>query len=255
MIAILSDIHGNLEALEAVLVDADRFAPDRWICLGDVVGYGPDPVECLLHAMNFSVVLKGNHEQALHLSLLESLEKAVPFWPPTLANSISKTMQLIRSSQHFSKIEAFLAAQPRFFRFQESLFVHGSPRDYTNNEYVFPEDVYATDKMKAIFAKFDSLCFCGHTHVPGIFTANQGWKFSSPPESDFQHRLDDDYKVLCNVGSVGQPRDDDPRACYVLFDGSTIVFRRVEYDVEVTRQKIHDSDDDDMFGDRLLVGR
>src|SRR5207249_838750 len=121
----------------------------------------------------------------------------------------------------------FLAARPRSHQEDGVLYVHASPRAPLT-EYVFPEDVHNGRKMEQIFAQIDRCCFVGHTHAPGVF-AGVG-KFLTPAGEDFTYRLNGP-KVLCNVGSVGQPRDGDWRACYVLFDGETIRYRRVPYDV------------------------
>ena len=107
------------------------------------------------------------------------------------------------------------------------LFVHGSARNPLN-EYVFPEDIYNPRKMEKIFQIVDKYCFQGHTHVPGIFTENL--QFFSPADLGYTYKLDG-KKTLINVGSVGQPRDGDRRACYVLLDKDVVTFRRVEYDV------------------------
>ena len=151
----------------------------------------------------------------------------------------------------------FLAERPRTFRENGLLFVHGSARNPLN-EYVFPEDIYNQRKMERIFALVERYCFQGHTHVPGIFTEQMPddlYQFHSPEEIDYVHRLDG-RKTLCNVGSVGQPRDGDWRACYVLLDGDTIRYRRVEYDIDTTIKKIYAIPDlENFLGDRLRDGR
>ena len=132
------------------------------------------------------------------------------------------------------------------------LFVHGSPRNPLN-EYVFPEDIYNQKKMEKLFSLVEHHCFQGHTHVPGVFTQNLN--FFSPEEIGYQYSLSDE-KAMMNVGSVGQPRDGDPRACYVIIDNDLVRYRRVEYPVEKTRQKIYDTPElDNFLGDRLLDGR
>ena len=137
------------------------------------------------------------------------------------------------------------------------LFVHGSARDPLH-EYVYPEDCLDLGKMQRVFAQVGRYCFQGHTHVPGIFieqAPDDLYQFHSPEEIDYQHRLDG-RKTLCNVGSVGQPRDGDWRACYVLLDGDTINFRRVEYDIDSTVKKIYAVPDlENFLGDRLRDGR
>ena len=153
---------------------------------------------------------------------------------------------------------------PRKIDEGEILFVHGSPRDATN-EYVFPEHALEADKMNSLMGRFDGLCFQGHTHIPGVFAMTQDdeepdrreYTFLAPEERDNRFRLDS-IKAMINVGSVGQPRDENPRACYVVLDLETkeLEFRRVTYDVQTTRSKIHAIEElDNMLGDRLLAGR
>lgn len=136
------------------------------------------------------------------------------------------------------------------------LYVHGSPRNHLN-EFVFPEDIYNQKKMEKIGMQFDRVCFNGHTHVPGVFVdlGSGVWQFFAPEECGDEFRIAG-QRVLCNVGAVGQPRDGDWRACYVLFDGETIRFQRVEYDVDTTVQKIYAIPELMNFhGDRLREGR
>jgi diadenosine tetraphosphatase ApaH/serine/threonine PP2A family protein phosphatase len=255
MWAIISDIHGNLEALQAVLADIEQHRPERILCLGDIVGYGPDPVECLDLVMKhaeFSVL--GNHDQG---ALFDPSG-----WSPAAERAIFWTReQLERRPPGGGDIAdlrwEYLSNLPRTHREGDILFVHGSARNPVN-EYVFPEDIYHQRKMESVFGAIERYCFQGHTHVPGIFleaVPGDLYEFNSPDEIEFVHQLDG-RKTMCNVGSVGQPRDGDPRACYVLLDGETIRFRRVPYDFETTRQKIHDNPElDDFLGDRLREGR
>ena len=103
---------------------------------------------------------------------------------------------------------------------------------------MFPEDIYNSRKMERIGALFDRVCFCGHTHVPGVFIerASGEWEFIHPKDCENGFAVGG-CKLICNVGSVGQPRDGDDRACYALFDGERIWFRRVDYDLETTIRK------------------
>ena len=150
----------------------------------------------------------------------------------------------------------FLAGLPRCHRDEDVLYVHGSPRNHLN-EYVFPEDISNERKMTALGKQFDRICFNGHTHVPGIFVERGlgRWDFIGSEECNAGFPVAE-QRVICNVGAVGQPRDGDSRACYVLFDGARIWFRRVVYDVEVTIRKIYAIEAlDNFFGDRLRAGR
>jgi diadenosine tetraphosphatase ApaH/serine/threonine PP2A family protein phosphatase len=251
--AIISDIHNNLEALQAVLRDIDSHGVSQIYCLGDVLGYGPNPCECLDIIMaRTSVVILGNHDQAVMVDpdgFSSGAEQAIFWTRRTLENaSDPKSVR--------DKRWDFLSQRPRSHREDDFLFVHGSARNPLN-EYVFPEDVYNQRKMERIFALVGKYCFQGHTHVPGIF--NEALQFQSPEELDYIHKLDG-RKTLCNVGSVGQPRDGDWRACYILIDedptGPTIRFRRVEYDIETTVAKIYAINDlNNFLGDRLREGR
>jgi diadenosine tetraphosphatase ApaH/serine/threonine PP2A family protein phosphatase len=250
--AIISDIHSNLEALQAVLADIAKQPVQEIYCLGDVVGYGPNPRECVDLVMKCKVVLLGNHDQG-------ALFDPDGFNPPA-ERAIFWTRAQLEAADNRPATDRrweFLAERPRSFRENGCLFVHGSARNPLN-EYVFPEDIYNQRKMERIFALVERTCFQGHTHVPGIFTEQLPqdlYQFHSPEEVGFVYRLDG-RKTLCNVGSVGQPRDGDWRACYVLLDGDTIRYRRVEYDIDSTVKKIYAIPDlENFLGDRLRDGR
>jgi predicted phosphodiesterase len=246
--AIISDIHSNLEALQAVLDDIAAQKVSDVYCLGDVVGYGPNPRECVDMVMQCKIVLLGNHDQGAMFDpegFNPPAERAI-FWT---RNQLEAPVE---NRQARERRWEFLAERPRTHRENSFLYVHGSARNPLN-EYVFPEDIYNQRKMERIFALVERYCFQGHTHVPGIFTENL--EFHSPEDVEFVYRLDG-RKTLCNVGSVGQPRDADWRACYILLDGETIRYRRVEYDIESTIKKIYAIPElENFLGDRLRDGR
>jgi predicted phosphodiesterase len=246
--ALISDIHSNLEALQAVLEDIKKSNVDEIYCLGDIVGYGPNPRECVDLVMDCKVVLLGNHDQGAMFDpdgFNPSAERAI-FWTRAQLESPNENRHLTE------KRWEFLAERPRSHREEGFLYVHGSARNPLN-EYVFPEDIYNQRKMERIFALVDRYCFQGHTHVPGIFTENL--QFFSPEEVEYTYKLNG-RKTLCNVGSVGQPRDGDWRACYVLLADETINYRRVEYDIDSTIKKIYEIPDlENFLGDRLRDGR
>ena len=254
MKAIISDIHSNLEALEAVLADIASNNVTEIYCLGDIIGYGPNPRECIDLAMQCQMVLLGNHDQG-------AMFDPDGFNPPAERAIFWTRQQLESSAENRTKREKrweFLADRPRTFKEDSLLFVHGSARNPLN-EYVFPEDIYNQRKMDRIFALIERYCFQGHTHVPGVFTESlndDSYQFQSPEDLiNATHRLDD-RKTMVNVGSVGQPRDANWRACYVLLNGADLTFRRVEYDIETTIRKIHDTPElDNFLGDRLRDGR
>lgn len=250
--ALISDIHANLEALTAVLEHIRGQKADQIVCLGDIVGYGPDPAACLdLVIQHSQLTILGNHDQAV-------LFDPAGFNPVAL-RAIFWTRDQMESSSSgdpdtIDRRWDFLGELPKRHDEGEFLFVHGSPRDPTN-EYVFPEHIYDRERMANLFQRVQKYCFQGHTHIPGVFTA--GGSFLPPDEIDRVYSLGDE-KAMFNVGSVGQPRDEDPRACYVILDGDerTVTFHRVDYDAQTTRKKILAiSDLDNMLGERLINGR
>lgn len=246
--ALISDIHSNLEALRAVLEDIRGQDIREIYCLGDIVGYGPNPRECLETVYAFTVCILGNHDQA-------ALFDPDGFNPVALRAIYWTREQLEAGSGNQSAINRrwdFLGELPRIRDEGDFLFVHGSPREPTN-EYVFPEDVYNQRKMQDLFGRIQQYSFQGHTHIPGVFT--EAGEFISPEECDYCFDLND-AKAMVNVGSVGQPRDSDPRACYAILDERTLSFRRVAYPLEDTIAKIYAEPYlDNMLGDRLREGR
>jgi predicted phosphodiesterase len=249
MKALISDIHGNLEALEAVLVDIAQYDVGAIYCLGDVVGYGPNPRECLdIVAERCQVVVMGNHDQGAIFdpsNFNGVAERAIHWTRRALEEPLPSRAAADRRWE-------FLGECPRTHREESTLYVHASPR-HPLNDYIFPEDVFNQSKMDRLFRLIDRYCFHGHTHVGGIIT--DSLQFHAPDEIDYVWHLDE-RKTFINVGSVGQPRDGDWRACYVLLDDTTVYYRRLEYDIEKTIQKIYDEPDlDDFLGNRLREGR
>ena len=247
--AIISDIHGNYEALQAVFAHIHEQSIEEIYCLGDIVGYGPNPCECLDAVIDDCVVcLLGNHDQGALFDpegFNSGAERAI-FWTRD---------QLENARDDASKSDRrwdFLGALPRIHRDDPWLFVHGSPRNPVN-EYVFPEDIYNQKKMDKLFSLVPQGCFQGHTHVPGIFTESRG--FVTPEEAGYNYKFTD-QKFLCNVGSVGQPRDGDNRSCYVVLQDDHLTYHRVDYDIDTTVEKIYKIPElDDFLGDRIKQGR
>ena len=245
--AIISDIHGNYEALQAVLAHIREQSIEEIYCLGDIVGYGPNPCECLDAVIDgCAVCLLGNHDQGALFDpegFNSGAERAI-FW----------TREQLENARDDAKSDRrwdFLGALPRIHRDDPWLFVHGSPRNPVN-EYVFPEDIYNQKKMEKLFSLVPQGCFQGHTHVPGIFTESYG--FVTPEEAGYNYEFAD-RKFLCNVGSVGQPRDGDNRSCYVVLQDDHLTYHRVEYDIDTTVEKIYKIPElDDFLGDRIKQG-
>jgi predicted phosphodiesterase len=248
--AIVSDIHGNLAALEAVMEDIDQCSVDRIVCLGDVIGYGPNPCECLDRAMEFAFCVLGNHDSSALFDpegFNVAAEQAI-FWTRAQIECGVDGPDASRRRMQF------ICGLPRTVEEGSVLFVHGSPRGPTN-EYVFPEDTQNVKKMDKLFSLVSHLCFQGHTHVPGVFTSDLRFVRPIDAASGYDAR-DRGERLMINVGSVGQPRDGDPRSCYVIFDQETIEVRRVLYDVERTVQAIEAAPElDNFLGYRLREGR
>lgn len=249
MLAIISDIHSNLEALTAVFAEIDRRGITDVVCLGDVIGYGPNPMECLdIIADRCRITLMGNHDFAVFyepFNFNSGAEQAC-FWT---RNCFETDPDPVRRGRRWK----FLGNLPVRFKQGNILGVHASPRRPIN-EYIFPDDIYTNPgKFVSIFERFDKICFVGHTHVPGVFL--EGPDFYSPDELDGKFELADE-KAIINVGSVGQPRDRDPRSSFVVLTETAVEFVRVPYDVETTIKKVEDIDDlDDFLGTRLRDGR
>lgn len=262
--AIISDIHGNLEALEAVLKDIERQGVKRIFSLGDVIGYNPNPVECLEISRNFALNLMGNHEAA------------VLDWE--LVNDFSDEA---RASLEWTrkKLTPELLDYLRTFvlRHEEGdgkfIYVHGSPRPgFETRDYVYPSPfggmgsrAWEVD-MSNIFKHVNQICFIGHLHIPFILPENLVSSISreSPTETPVYFAYPDrkylitntDRKIIVNVGSVGQPRDRDNTACYVILYGDSFVFRRVSYNFQETRGKLQKIPElDPNSGHRLERGR
>lgn len=250
--AIVSDIHGNLEALQAVLEDIHSQNVEEIFCLGDIIGYGPNPCECIDSAMQFDMCILGNHDQGALFDpegFSSGAERAI-FWTREQLESSSRNGE--DDSQQQAQRWSFLGSLPRVHQLENAIFVHGSARNPLN-EYVFPEDVYNNRKLDRIFGLIESHCFQGHTHVPGIFSDE--YRFQSPQELNGKHRLGRG-KSMINVGSVGQPRDGDSRSCYVILDEDQVEYRRVEYPLDTTVEKIYSIPElDNFLGDRLREGR
>ncbi len=277
MFAIISDIHSNLAALETVLADIEQRGVTEIICLGDVIGYGPNPRECLdLVREKCRLCIMGNHDHAV-------------LYEPTNFNAAAEraaywTRQVLEAEPDLELRNArweFLGNLAVRARREDLLFVHASPRRPIN-EYIFPEDVFTNpQKVIANFDRLDGrLCFVGHTHQPGVFLDDP---YFDPPNElpDSPFFIVDDERAIVNVGSVGQPRDRDPRASYVLVypygdddedsmalgSGNLVAqalrcsveqveFVRLEYDIDATAKRIFDEPAlDDMLGQRLYEGR
>jgi len=252
--AFISDLHGNLEALRAVLADIESRDADRILCLGDTVNYGPNPAECLAIVRRLDGTLLGNHEEAV-------LKEPVGFNP--VASAAARWTRSVLEPGFASgrpkwELWTFMGRLPVRHEEGEMLLVHAAPQSPTD-EYLLPSDVdpvlgKLSDRLKAAFELVTRVCFVGHTHLPGVFL--ESGEFLTPADLGGGHRVRDDVKAIYNVGSVGQPRDRDPRACYATYDGEAVRYHRVPYDAEATCAKVRAIRRlPDWCGERLLAGR
>jgi diadenosine tetraphosphatase ApaH/serine/threonine PP2A family protein phosphatase len=248
MIALISDIHSNIEALEAVTADIADRKIERIFCLGDIVGYGPDPRACLDRVMQCEMAIMGNHDHAVFMEpagFNTPAETAVFWTRRTLDSEPDEAKRLKRWE--------FVARMQEFRETDNVLFVHGSPRR-PMHEYLFPDEAeLSMTRLMEVFDLVQHVCFVGHTHLPGVFL--ETYEFMTPAQIGYKYTITD-RKAIINVGSVGQPRDMDPRACYATLDGREVRWHRVPYDHKKTAEKILATKElDEFLANRLAEGR
>ncbi|RXT53490.1 metallophosphatase family protein [Bosea sp. Tri-44] len=244
-IAILSDIHANREAFEAVLAAVRRLEPDRLVLLGDIVGYGPEPGFCVDAARELvaagALCIRGNHDEAaVH--------------GPTGMTPNAHEAALWTRAQLSTEQSAFLGDLPLTAELDGTLFVHASARDPTAWHYV--RDVRGAE---ACLAATDArMVICGHTHLPTIFYARPGREpVAFIPLRNVPAPLSAVHRHVVVVGAVGQPRDGDPAACFALLDTQApeVTMVRAPYDTQETARKIKAAGLPDWLGLRLQIGR
>ena len=288
--AFISDIHANVHAFKAVLEDVRQHDIDRMVCLGDVIGYGPDPIECLdLVQEHCALTLLGNHDFACRTEPVNFnfMARDAALWTRDRLD-----LPYPDESARDRRI-AFLDSLPVRRLLDEDrrfLCVHGSSRHPTN-EYVFPDDGANMERMKPLFGRFEGICFEGHTHWPGVFVCEprdegedvcafyrglceegrQG-SFGGGTPSGIDRlvlRLSEGNKYIVNPGSVGQPRDGDSWASWAILEtpdedpgaDPVLTFHRTNYDWMLVRERIEqyrrDGDGrlDPFLGERLGMGR
>ncbi|HIG83255.1 MAG: metallophosphoesterase family protein [Verrucomicrobiales bacterium] len=237
--AIFGDIHANLEALNAVLEDANENDCSHFVCIGDIVGYNANPKECLVAVKGLDCpVVKGNHDEMvasdIELVGLNPLAEQSMTWTRENLTQEDKTylinLKLVRQVRDFTIVHATL----------------DSPEGWG----------YVTSKFHALESfgyQYTPVCFIGHTHVPAFYIKTSSVEELGGRVLD----MENGKKYLINVGSVGQPRDGDPRASYCIYDlgGQRILNRRVEYDIKSAQRKIIDAGLPDKLADRLSHGK
>lgn len=237
-VAVLADIHANLEALEAVLISAENERVDRILCLGDIIGYGPDPLGCIyrLKEVEAQIVL-GNHDQAvIEPALIQSF------------NLLARP-SLHHCCQVLGGEEIDFLRQAGYRRVEhEAVFSHANP--LKPEEW---EPLHMYDKVVWCMDRLDwSLSFVGHTHEAMIYCKMR----DKPVPLTSAKVAIGPHQYLINAGSVGQPRDGDWRASYALWDidGQWVELKRIEYPVKITQRKIAELDHPNYLAERLSLG-
>ena len=238
---IFADVHSNLEALEAVIGAYKKESIDKYLCVGDVVGYAANPSECVSRIkMLRAVTVAGNHDWAgvdlLSVDCFNEFARKAIFW----------TKEKLDNQDRY-----FLQSLKPVYQNEDLTLVHGTldhPQDFN----------YMTNSGSACetFRILEnSVCFIGHSHTPGVFIEDQNERIIYQEGEAFA--IQKDRRYIVNVGSVGQPRDGDPRAAYCIYDTENreIFIKRAGYDIETTREKIIASGLPRFLGDRLLAGR
>ena len=231
-IAIISDIHANLEALEAVSATIRKQTIDTIVCLGDIVGYGASPNPCIeLIRSHTPYILLGNHDEAAI-----DLVRAEYFNP--YARIAAEWTHDELTEEH----RVFIRNLPFTLEIEGLLFVHSSPHEPSEWNYIITD----ADAQENFPAFSQPVCFVGHSHLPGIFASDMR---DGPVERG--------KKFIVNVGSVGQPRDNDPRSSFGIFDTERWEYQnlRVDYAIDAAAAKIRKAALPKPLADRLFVGR
>ncbi len=238
--AIFSDMHGNQEAYESVLNDVAKENPDKYFCVGDIVGYGANPNECLKMTKSLApVAVCGNHDWAsVELTSIEYF------------NEYARQALLWTSSGLTDEDKDYLRSLHLTYADDDLTMVHGTWMRPENFDYVF--DFQTASRMTKMIPT--KIGFIGHSHVAGAFFVEDGQQEYSVQS---KIKIERDKSYLINVGSVGQPRDGDRRASYCIWDKDkgTIETRRVEYDIEKAKKKIVEAGLPRFLATRLSEGR
>ncbi len=249
MIAVLSDVHANLEALRAVFGDMKQRSVQKIFFLGDIIGYGPNPVEVLTFMKHFEFCLMGNHDRAVLTGPPRYFNKVARHavdWTRGQIHPSETPLGFLRPGERKKRMEywKFLASLKPIRTVGDLVFVHDTPLAPGSDKYV-----RTMDDAGEVFRRFPKVrgFFIGHSHVPRIFTGNEKVR----PVTGRKYAFDS--RVIVNVGSVGQPRDKDPRACYVILDDGFRFFR-VPYEIDKTKKKIIAAGLDKLLAKRLSKG-
>ncbi len=251
-LAVLSCIHGNDEALNAVLTDVDSQKADRIFCLGDLVGYGPDPNAVVERIRSLDIpTVQGCWDE----DIVEGLNACECSYPSLLAEARGKLAHDWTDREITPETREFLANLPMTLRQDNLCFVHGSP--YNQHEYLMPE-VAAFTALERVLSTGADVLFCGHTHIPYVRSLDAGQIQVSlaPTSTQASTQFNAPLKQIINAGSVGEPRHGRPNATYVIYDTETqaTTLREVEYDYKKTCAAIVEKGLPKIFAWRLAQG-
>lgn len=221
--AVISDVHGNIEALKAVLKDIRKKKIAEIVFLGDAVGYGPDPIECIniLNA-ECKILLAGNHDYAV-LGLID-----IDFFNPYAKAAILWTKEKI-NKESLEILKTFLISKE--IENRKIFLVHSTPKEPEKWHYLLT--LWDAEVNFHYFG--NKICLLGHSHQPVIIERIPSGEMHVYRD---EAKIKESDRYIINVGSVGQPRDGDPRACYAIVDDVSIRLCRVEYDIEKTQSKM-----------------
>lgn len=229
-LAFIGDIHGNIDALDAVLRDIEALDIETIVCLGDIVGYGPEPGECVRQVLQRALVtVMGNHEAMLFALSAENLRALDP--------RVGQPLLLARSQLAPADLAA-LRDLPIAAEIEDMVAVHASMDDPPAFNYIFER----SDARRHFDGQQCGICFHGHTHVPALWV-RAGRTIHCLRPSAQPVVLNGDAQYAVNIGSVGQPRDGLPAACYAVYDvkRKTLLHRRVSYDVRTAIQRYREA--------------
>ena len=255
-IAVLSCIHANLPALEAVLKDIEEHQCDRTYSLGDLVGYGPHPNEVVDKIRELKIP---SAQGCWDEDIVEGLNSCECSYPSLLAEKRGVVAHEWTNEKISYENRQYLATLPHYIKEDRLCFAHGSPQ--SNHEYLLAEmDAFAA--LERVLSVDADILFCGHTHVPYVRTLEAGQlqvklvSNESKSEEQAEKTVSSSLKRIINVGSVGEPRHGRPNATYVIFDTETeeVVLREVEYDYQSTCRDIIDRGLPPIFAWRLAQG-
>lgn len=240
--AIFSDIHSNLEAYEAALNVMAEEKVDRYICVGDIVGYGANPKECInitreLIKGKGCICVAGNHDSA-----------AVEMTPILSFNAFARQAVVWTRKMIDQADNEFLSTLPLLRGEVDFIFIHASLDRPDEWHYV-----YTLDEAYKNFELFlEKICFIGHSHIPVVFKADKHFEYFVSPLV----KIEEGFRYIVNVGSIGQPRDRDPRACFVIYDteNCSLEYKRVRYDIAKAQTKIIQAGLPEIMAARLAVG-